>query len=147
MRLRHLHEAADLPRTRQRNGIDAALRHLVDRSNDVGVGGLRIVDVGKHGIDLGAPRRDGADQRAMVPVGIKLQAHAMSPEIDACEHLGDAFGCRLLRRYLRLQPDLAQRPAGFWAASKFSRSAEGCDEFLLEIDPPRDLYQAAQTFT
>ena len=72
------------------------LRHLVDGGDDVGVGGLRVVDVGQHGIDLRALRGDGADQRAVVLVRIKLQTHPMTSEVDAREHLGDAFGGRLL---------------------------------------------------
>ena len=57
-------------------------RHLVDRGDDVGVGGLRVIDIGQHGIDLGALRLDGADQRAVVLVRVKLQAEAMASEIE-----------------------------------------------------------------
>ena len=54
MRMRNFDQAADLARTGQRDGVDAAFRHLLDRGDDVGVGGLGIVDIGQHGIDLGA---------------------------------------------------------------------------------------------
>ena len=128
MRPRDLDQAAHLARIGQRDRIDAACRHLVDRGDDVGVGGLRVIDIGQHGIDLGALRLDRADQHAVILVRIELQAEAMAAEIDARQHLGDAFGGRLLRRHLRLQPDLAQRPAGFWAAREFARLAERGDE-------------------
>jgi len=108
--------------------------------NDVGIGGFRVVDVRKHGIDLGALRRDGADQRAVILVGIKLQAEAMSRELEARQHLDDAFGGRLLRRRLRLQSDLAQRPAGFRAAGEFPRLSDRGNEL-----PARRL-SAAPTF-
>ena len=146
VRPRDLDQPADLARIGQRNRIDAALRHLVDRGDDVGVGGLRVIDVRQHGIDLGALRLDRADQRAVILVRIKLQADAMAAQIEARQHLGDAFGCRLLRRHLRLQPDFAQRPAGLWAAREFSRLAERGDELLLDADPPHHLHQPAQAF-
>ena len=56
-----LDEAADLTEIGQRDRIDAAGRHLVDRGDDVGVGRLRIIGLGQDGIDLGALRLDGAD--------------------------------------------------------------------------------------
>ena len=98
---------------------------------------LRVIDIRQHGIDLGALRGDGADQRAVILVRIKLQADAVALQVEPRQHLGDAFGGRLLRRHLRLQPDLAQRPAGLWAAREFSRLAERGNEFLLDADPPR----------
>jgi hypothetical protein len=45
-----------------------------------------------------------------------------------------------------MPPDLAQRPAGFWAAGEFARLADRGDEVPLGIDPPRHLHQAAQAF-
>ena len=134
------------PEIGQRNGVDAALRHLVDRGDDVGVGCLGVIDVGRHGIDLGAQRLDGADQGAVVLVRIELQADAVALEVELRQHLGNALGGRLLRRHLRLQPDLAQRPAGFWAAGEFSRLRKRCDKVRLDADPPHHLHQAAQTF-
>ena len=70
----------------------------------------------------------------------------MSAEIEPRQHLGDAFGGRLFRRRLRLQPDLAQRPAGLGPAGEFSSLAERGDKILLDTDPPRDLHQPAQAF-
>ena len=70
----------------------------------------------------------------------------MSAEIEPRQHLGDAFGCRLFGRHLRLKPDLAQRPAGLGSAGEFSHPAECGDKFLVGTDPPRDLHQPAQAF-
>src|SRR6185312_17325446 len=97
-------------------------------------------------IDLGALRRNGADQLAVISVGIKLQADAVSAEIEPRQHLDDALGGRLLRRRLRLQPDLAQRPAGLGPAGQFSGLAERSDQILRYLDTPSDLEQAAQAF-
>ena len=82
-RLRNLEQPADLTQVGQRDGIDAPLRHLLDRGDDIGVGSLCVIGLGQHGIDLGALRRNGADQCAVVLLGIKLQAQAMSGKIDA----------------------------------------------------------------
>ena len=70
----------------------------------------------------------------------------MAGEVEPRQHLGDAFGGRLFRRHLRLQPDLAQRPAGLRAAGEFARLAERGDEVRLDADPPHDLHQPAQAF-
>jgi len=82
----------------------------------------------------------------VILVRIKLQAEAMSAEIDARQHLGDAFGCRLVGRHLRLQSDLEQRPPGLGSAGKFSHPPERGDEVLVGADPPRDLDQPPQAF-
>src|SRR5207237_4187480 len=58
----------------------------------------------------------------------------------------DALGCRLLRGLLRLQPDLAQGPAGFWAARELSGFAERCDKIVLHADPSHDFHQTPQPF-
>ena len=70
----------------------------------------------------------------------------MSLEIEPRQHLGDAFGGRLLRRHLRLQPDLAQRPAGFWAAGEFPGLADRGDEGPLDVHAAGHLHQPAQAF-
>ena len=51
MLLRDLHEAADLTRTRQSDRIDAAVGHLVDGGDDIGVGGLCVIDIGQDSIE------------------------------------------------------------------------------------------------
>ena len=128
-RLRHLEQAARLTRTGQRDRIDPSPGHLFDRGENIVVGSLGVVDVRQHGVDRGALRRDGADQRAMILVGIELQPDAVACEVDARQHLGDALRGRLLGGLLRLQADLAQRPAGFRTAGVFSCLSECCDEF------------------
>jgi hypothetical protein len=106
---------------------------------------VRRQDVRQHGIDVGALRLDRADQRAVVLVRIELQAEAMALRSKR-QHLGDTFRGRLLRRHLRLQSDLAQRPAGLSGARKLAGLAERRNEFLLDADPPGDLHQPAQAF-
>ena len=116
-------EAADLTQIGQRDRIDPAGGHFVDGGDDIGVGGLRVVGIRQHGIDLGrALRLDRADQRAVILVRIELQADPVAAQVDARQHFGDALGGRLFRRHLRLQPDFAQRLAGLRAADEFARA-------------------------
>ncbi len=70
----------------------------------------------------------------------------MSRQVEPRQHFGDAFGGRLFRRDLRLQPEFAQRPAGLGAAGEFSRLAERGNELLLHADPPHHLHQPPQAF-
>jgi len=56
MSLGDVEQAASLAGAGQRDGIDAAVRHLLDRGDDIGIGGFRVVDVGQHRIDRGALR-------------------------------------------------------------------------------------------
>ena len=82
-RPRNFEQPANLAQIGQCDGIDAPLRHLLDRGDDIGIGSLCVIGIGQHGIDLGALRRNGADQCAVILLGIKLQAEAMPGEIDA----------------------------------------------------------------
>ncbi len=141
-----LDQAAHLAEIGQRDRVDAARGHLVDRGDDVGIRRLRIVDIRQHGIDLGALRGDGAGQRAVILVRVELQAEAAAFQVEPRQHLGDAFRGRFFRRHLRLEPDLAQRPARLWAAGEFARRIERGNEFLLDTEPPHHLHQPAQAF-
>ncbi len=146
MALRGVEQSAHLAGTRQRDGVDAAVGHFLDRLDDVGLRRLRIVDVGQYRIDLGALRGDGVDQRAVIALGIELQPEAVLLEIDPLQHLGDSLRRRGLGRDMRLEADLAQRASGLGAASETARRTERLDERLIEADTRCDLHQPAQAF-
>jgi len=82
MRARDIEQATQLRRRGERDGVNTAMRHLVDGGEDVGVGSACVVDIGRHGIGLCTARGDRAEQRAVILVGIELDADATAFEVE-----------------------------------------------------------------